>query len=433
MSRALPLVFALLVLVSLPALAVTAGPSAVSDAQTGMERDGSQTGTERDSSAMGPPASSVAATLGTADGEYATPVPVDGLNTTERIDFDAADVVTGFETTAANVGTTLRSDVTRIDARFETLRFQEAFESAESNAERRQLLTGEIEALEAALAEEQANEQQAYLAYHRGEISANELLVALAQAYVRAETIGVRAGIVLEVTNEVPDVSDAEVRTIQTATSELTGPVRANVVAALAGTGPSDRAVYVQAAENGIVLSTIDDNTFVREVYRADNRDPSQPDSLGSVTSAGDRATELYPWTFAAASGTDVTLSGDVYRVRATHLHGTLTTYLDGGTQAAFREIQEMQLDRIPVAEAVHSTEANRTVVVERTYPGGPARVTVLDDDGEPLDGAEIYVDDRLAGVTDENGERWIVAPRGGYDVTVVHQNAMSSVSVAGG
>ena len=433
MSRALPLVLALLVLVSLPALAVTAGPPSVSETQLGTERDGSQSGMDPDSSAADSPASTVATSIGTADGEYATPVPVDGLNMTERIDFDAADVVTGFETTDVDVGTTLRSDVTRIDAQFETLRFQEAFESAESDAERRQLLIGEVEALEAALEEERANEQQAYLAYHRGEITANELLVTLAQAYVRAETISVRAGTILEVTNEVPDVSDAEVRTIQTSTSELTGPVRANVVAALAGTGPSDRAIYVQAAENGIVLSTIDDNTFVREVYRADNRDPAQPDSLGSVTSAGDRATELYPWTFAAASGTDVALSGDVYRVRATHPHGTLTTYLDGGTEAAFREVQEMHLDRLPVAEVAHSTEGNRTTVVERTYPGGPTRVTVLDDDGEPLDGAEVYVDDRLTGVTDANGEHWIVAPRGGYDVTVVHQSAMSTVSVRGG
>ncbi len=433
MSRALPLVFALLVIVSLPALAVTAGSPSMSDAQLGTERDGSQSGTERDGSAADSPVSTVATTIGTADGEYTSPVPVDGLNMTERIDFDAADVVTGFETTDVDVGTTLRSDVTRIDARFETLRFQEAFESAETDEERRQLLTGEVEALEAALEEERANEQQAYLAYHRGEISANELLVTLARVYVHAETISERAGTIRGVTNEVPAVSDGEVRTIQTSTSELTGPVRANVVAALAGTGPSDQAIYVQAAENGVVLATIDGDTFVREAFLATNRDPTSGDSIGGMTSALDRATELYPWTFSEATETDTTVASNVYRVSANHPQGTLTTYLDGGTEAAFREVQELQLDRLPVAEAVHSTEANRTTVVERTYPGGPTRVTVLDDDGEPIDRAEVYVDDRLTGVTDANGEHWIVAPRGGYDVTVVHQSAMSSVSVAGG
>jgi len=104
--------------------------------------------------------------------------------------------------------------------------------------------------------------------------------------------------------------------------------------------------------------------------------------------------------------------------------------------ERVFMERQRVDLDAVSAGEATTRT-LDLTLTVNRTFPGGPLRVAVIDPrTGDPVDavvkigregGESVDV-----GTTGDDGTLWTVSPRGEFVVTAVEVGSteVSTVSV---
>ena len=87
-----------------------------------------------------------------------------------------------------------------------------------------------------------------------------------------------------------------------------------------------------------------------------------------------------------------------------------------------------MALSTFPDADSVSTSEDGFNVTVNRTYPGGPVTVTVLDSaTGDPLEGITVTksaggTPSETIGTTDENGVVRTLSPADPYRITVVDE-----------
>lgn len=200
----------------------------------------------------------------------------------------------------------------------------------------------------------------------------------------------------------------------------IDGPVTERVRSAQRTVG--DTPFYILTGEESAVLATIDDGRFFRQATLRENRDltvgteadqfrvDGEPD-FGEVSA---RAAELYPWVFEDNLRESVAghaSNSKVYLATAGYSRGELRAYLDGATTEVFQEIHEQPLDRVAFASTATNGTADLNVTVERTQETGPMRVTVTDGE-QPLEGATVQTDEQSVGVTDDDGQLWLVEPR---------------------
>jgi hypothetical protein len=119
------------------------------------------------------------------------------------------------------------------------------------------------------------------------------------------------------------------------------------------------------------------------------------------------------------------TTSGTTNIVTVSGPGRSLTAFVDSGEEAVFKEYQRIALDQYD-SEAVASNTINGiNVTVNRTYPGGPLRISVTDaESGEPIDLAitlsQGQAERTAIGRTGEDGTLWTISPRGSYTALAV-------------
>ncbi|WP_424014306.1 DUF7094 domain-containing protein [Halorubrum xinjiangense] len=328
-------------------------------------------------------------------------------------------------TRGPDLGSSLGFATADADAAFETAAVVDRIERAEGGVERQQQILAEInrvERAEVALNSQQAN---AFRAHASGELSDRELVDELVRVAATAREYDER----LEEIDALAEATDGfsspgRLDELQVALQVYEGPVRDHALAIARGqTGPSD--IYVQSSQGAVVLATVVDGEYVREVFRTDRWDRGGSDISNDI--AIGVTEDSYPET-AALREPDAFGAGSVHRITIPHELGTLRTFVSGGTEQVFVEHQRIDLAAFPDSEPVGATGDGFNVSVERTYSGGPVTVTVLDDEtGEPVSDVTVTKsvgggDSQAIGTTDEDGVVRTLSPAETYRITVVDE-----------
>ncbi|MFO7927095.1 hypothetical protein [Natronomonas sp.] len=349
--------------------------------------------------------------------EYLAPSP-------DRIDrADGATV--GLDVTAA-VG----ADAGAVESAYLARTLERRYANAETDAERRTVVENGTERLTAHVDALVARERNAVRRYNDGAIGERELLRALAVAGREAE---VTAG-TLEWLELAADGLDMDAEAERAASGQvrlvpMRGPVRTGLVDAAAGERPLD--VYVETADDGIVLAAIDrtDGTYLREAHDPTVKTDATGDQYeGNPSPALDRFSELYPWVINSFDGIDAIGPERVrlYRFSATHPHGELETYLDSGSTEILYEQQRIRAESAPKT-TLERTDGDLTVRLNTTRAAGPLEITVLDATSETPVDAEVELNGDPIGSTGAD-RLWTIAPRGSTVINATHASETASI-----
>ena len=336
-----------------------------------------------------------------------------------------ADSRVGINTRGANLGSSLSFAVDETDAAMETAAVVQRIENAETNTQRQQEILSAINQVERDEVSLNSRQTNAFDAHASGELSDRELLDELIQISATAREYDERLDELSELADETDGFSSpTRLDELQVSLQVYEGPVRDHALSAARGEIAATE-VHIESSEGAIVLATIDDDQYVREVFRTDRWDRGGGEI--SNDAAIEATVEAYPET-AALREPDAFGAGSVQRITIPHEFGTLRTFVSGGTERVFVEHQRIDLEMFPDTEPVTESGDGFNVTVDRPYAGGPVTVTVLDDeDREPV--ADVTVtksvdgaDSQTIGTTDTNGVVRTLSPADSYRVTVVDE-----------
>ena len=351
------------------------------------------------------------------------------LNESQGVTADV-DVVTIEASTATDFGANTSA------AEIETIALRERIEAANTSDERQRRILDGLNEVEKDVITLRSDRREAITRYSTGEITARQLLVELAEVRASAQILTDRLRVISEFSEEAEDfsVDGNRVARLEFDLRTFDGPVRSRVGNALIGERSSSTQVFVAATESGVTLATVADGRYVRETFRADLR--NRGSGIDEVTAQNVTA-RSYP-EISNESGVETATigSGGTFISTFTHTNGTLTAFVDGGSKQVFIEHQQIELTGVTPGPA-ESRTLDLRLHVNRTFPGGPLRVAVLDPNtGEPVDAVvKIKPENQQStdvGTTGDDGVLWTVSPRGEFVVTVVEVGStdVSTVSV---
>lgn len=398
MSYAVPVFLAVLLVCSLPAMAVG--------------------GAGAGASPHGPTAG--------ADDETLAGVAIDHAIENRSIErlFLQGPVTDGYTQAHTDLGTSLASggDGLRDDYAFHRIESQTSGESMAAYRERIEM------ALEQEIARADGFEarEQALLGEHTDE----ELVdVQLVSELVRFDN-GVRSQKELfdrfdELENDVPGL-DLQMENRDRLMDWHMSPGRN--YASLVGQGFGDgdgSTVAVQTRSDGLVFETLDSGIYYREAVRHDNRDPTGSSDIGSVPDVVEFVNTQYPFAFEHSETNptpDYFTAPDVglFYVTFDHDHGATSVAIDSGAGDVFREYHTLRLDDLPT-QPVGDPVENDTLrlALNETPDAGPMDVSVTDSGTDlPVDAA-VYVDDVRVGTTGTDGSRWILPAADEFELTI--------------
>ncbi|MFB6069190.1 MAG: hypothetical protein ABEJ90_04605, partial [Halobacterium sp.] len=359
--------------------------------------------------------------------------PVVGVseNSTRVLLLTNADAA-AFAEPSASVTDALSSGHTSLTATFSHLRVDARLEAARNASQRRTILVNATNWAESRVNALLQREQEARAAFQAGEITAAEYVQTLGTIHAKATELERYLGSPASGTglygyaesNDLEAIT-TRINLLRLQLATLSGPVRGRIAAVVKGDRESLR-VHVTTG-NGIMLSTLEDGTYVRETVRQDNFDEARSSTHLSST---ELMRSLYPWAFNNTKGYSLSFFGAYgYFFEIDHQYGSVSSYVDWSTTRVFVEYQEKNLDQIsPVYEYTASAN-NTTLLVSRTYAGGPVNVRVENATGAPLD-AMVTLNGTALGETGADGELWALSPAGEYPVRVVSGDVRLAVNV---
>ncbi|MFB6111544.1 MAG: hypothetical protein ABEJ35_03310 [Halobacteriaceae archaeon] len=303
--------------------------------------------------------------------------------------------------------------------------------TVEDSAVKTRLLMETLRSVNARISTLLARERQARLAYADGPLQKDQYLTRLGAIYAEAAELETTLETIQDLLNEeVTDDPQSVTDTLLRARARLaliTGPLRAELMKAVQGTGPSPL-VYVGVSPAGVTLAAVRGDQFVHATARFDHfAEPPATDPAG-VSAAIDRWATLYPtvWDPSRVSFRGL---GGTYRASLPFSGGRLISYLDATTLEIYRETQFKDLADVPMQFAVATTQDNLRLVVERSYPGGPLHIRFTTSDGDPLDGL-VRVNGLAVGETGADGLLWTLTPGGQFTVSVDYGDRQLTVVV---
>ena len=339
------------------------------------------------------------------------------------------------ETQRVDLGPGLAFDRFVSQTRLRTLTTVERVRSATPGDERQRLILGELNDIEQRVVTLRTAQQTALSSYATGSISPRQLLLRLTRIDAQARALEHRRTRLQELAEETKGLglSTQRFASLERQLDTFTGPVRERVGNVVAGRNDTAR-VYVATSSDGIVLSTLADGRYLREAYRGDLRDF---DASGSISpeEALNITAEQYPvvWELRANS-TAVIGAGSVYNVTIPHEYGTLTTLIDTGTKRVFMESQTRSLASFSSRHTVTRSRNNLQMTVNRSYPGGPVRISLVDArTGDPVN-ANITIgpasggNSDFVGYTGSDGVLWALSPEDEYTVFAIKGNAVVAI-----
>lgn len=334
------------------------------------------------------------------------------LQLPERLELDGVDAH-GTAHASPDAGTTVRRDAVEARGTYEQYYVEERLDRTGSEEERAEFLRDAVASSNRTTRALRERERVARTDYAAGRIDEDQLLRELSVVAVRAEAEEDTLSVVHDQASRlaIPNVRPrAEAFTAQLRVRQ--GDLRSATGASIAGER-APQSVYVATHDSGTVLAAAEGGSYDREANRDEAHVATEDWGVDS-NRAWELKDELYPWFtdvygFSSISGSMT--QRHLYRASSSYEHGSLVSYLDAHSEQVAREDQTLRLGpELPTHAPINGTNESVTVSVERTYPSGPARVTVLQD-GERVPNAPVQVEDEVVGSTDRDGQRWIVAP----------------------
>lgn len=404
--RAFPVVFAALLVLSgvSHAVAVSAAPNPAADATTAPP------------SADGDASVAAVTPTGQVNSTNSSETPnVSRILALPRPAVDASNV----SLVTVNVAGATESDTEVARTRMETMYVEERLNRTETPARRTVVIRDSLQTLENETEDLRDRQRAAIGAYNSGQIDAQTFLIRLARIDTRAELLGNRAEVLSAAVRERFDPEDPIFANITRVQSELVtfeGPIRDRVAAAVEGKNTETR-VFVATTGKGVVLTSIDNGTYVRESYRGFLWEQG---SSGITESDVPNVTaESYPEIWTSRSGTSGFGSNTTFAYNVKHPGGSLNVHIRGGNKRVYREVQRVPLESYPLQSVTTKRLMGLVLLVNRTYAGGPLRVKVVDAQTREPVNVTVSVsrigasNNGRVGRTGRDGVLWTLSPGG--------------------
>mgnify|MGYP000137834299 CR=1 FL=1 len=333
----------------------------------------------------------------------------------------------GIERQYVDLGPALSLSTNATTDHLQTRAMVERVESANTTPERRERLEATLQDLEARVDGLDERQTTAVAAYGRGEASARELLVTLVRVSTAAEELNDRRNRIEDLAADTRDfdVDRGRLASIGNQLSAFRGPVRAHAAAVLRGEVEPHR-FYLATGPRSVTVSTVVDDTYLREAYRGDLRNGAG--NAIELEVALDIVSTSYPviWN-TTREQTQVFGGGETYPVRIAHSRGDLTAFVDSDARVVYAEHQRRPLASMVADQRAEGTGDEVRLVVNQTYPGGPAQIRAVDTlTGDPIDATVSLAietgDTTRLGTTGDDGVLWTLSPYRRYTVSVAAQ-----------
>ena len=378
-----------------------------------------------------------AATGFAATGALSAPVqpgdePTVGVseNTSRVLLLTRADAA-GFESADLSVTDSLDAGHEGLTTTYRLERLDSALAAVDSEEERRARIQQEIAWASNRTSALLERKRQARAAYAAGTVNATEYLTTVGAVHAAARSLETYLGDPTSVralyTYADPyDGLKPQISRTRARLQSVLGPVRERAAAVVQG--ERERARVHVTVGDGVMLSAVDGDQYVRETYRPANLDQE-------LSGYGDPiafVSRTYPWVANNSRAPSYSLLGRYAVLFSTsHSHGELELYYDVSTERVYVERQQQRLSQTPVTYESSTSANNTTLLVSRTYTGGPVNVRVENATGGGVE-VPVTLDGADVGSTGEDGELWTVSPGGEYEVSVeVDDETLNATVVA--
>ena len=352
-------------------------------------------------------------------GESAPPPQLENRSAARVLTVPSAQLAqTNLDRQHGDLASAISADVSRVNNRLSSVAVREQIRSAPDSDER------EIRTLDAVTQIEQAEislnrrQRDAITAHSQGELTDRELFAEMGTIALRANALRDRLNTLRPFTEEY----GLETRrlALEFRLQTYDGPVRSHAQRVVRGeTGL--QAFYAETGGESMTLAALVGDQYVRESFRGDRWDRSGT-TFESLREAENATQEAYPVTWASQTDRESTGAGTVYRVGITHPRGSLTTFVGTGSERVFKEHQRLDLAELTPDTTRTVIEEGLQATVNRSYRGGPARVTIRDSEtGDPIEGVVVTVgigaESTAVGQTDADGMVWTLEPGQTYRI----------------
>ncbi|MDX1748466.1 MAG: hypothetical protein R3324_21235, partial [Halobacteriales archaeon] len=293
-------------------------------------------------------------------------------------------------------------------------------EAASSDEQRFDILGNESRRIQTRINQLRADERTAITAYGAGELSTESFITRLARIHARTDDLQSRIDSVRAGGEAIQSASIiARADELEVAVTALRGPIRERAIGINRGEATAVQ-IYAETSREGVVLATVMDDAYVREAYH-DGRRATEGPTI-SLQDAITVFSDIYPGAFTNVDDMQAggQRSAGIYFVTlTTNDREEIRSFLDNRNRTVFKEFYRQPRPWIEFAPAV-SVSGNGTVVrINRTYPSGPMRVTVLDGEtGQPAR-ATVTVAGVTIGQTNPYGTIWVIENRGPDRISV--------------
>jgi hypothetical protein len=390
-----------------------ASPGAPDRSQSTLAPDASQT----DAGPPGPPAAEPAVTV---IGNETTRVLVLPDDQIER---------NGTTDAVPDASTALNFRERRLDAALGTATLNQSVAEAESMLDREQIVRTELSRVETQTSALRQQERTLFQRHNNESITSRQLVVGLAAIHARAAHLIDRLDALERAAADIDQFSiSADASAARADLAAIRGPVRGQVHRTLRA-DTDVTTVYVETTDRGVVMSMIDDDTFVRSAYRPSVRDPGAQDGGLVIDDVRPLMQELYPREAevgrieATHPGTGETLRGTIVRTNESDDDPVfrVTAYFDRGSKKMYKEEVVRQLRTVRNPDQISSTREGLRLLVNRTYPGGPMLLTLRDTQTEELVDGDVTINGFNVGRTGDDGRLWVLSRRGTFTVTATY------------
>lgn len=323
-----------------------------------------------------------------------------------------------------DVGVSVDAASTATDARLFELTLQQRLADAETNSERRVVLSDESDRLREAIGSLLEREQAAYQAYAAGEIDAQTLVRRLTRTAVAADRYHESLEVLSGEIESTPRMTMPE--SLIVASAEVQA-LRAPVLNQLAAVARGDRAASpVRVSVNGdrlrVAMIDRDEQRFLADTYDWGHwqRGIEQPPGFDTVEDVASRFANAYPWIGSEVRSIEELQPSQVgaYEVGAVRSHAQVTVWFDSRTEEVYLEHQQLDLQTLPTQTVTTERGTSIQLRVARTDTGGPALIETTNRSSDTPINASIRLDDTVVGTTGVDGRLWVLPPSDASTVT---------------
>lgn len=304
---------------------------------------------------------------------------------------------------------------------------------AGNDTQRRGQLKGAVADLETVVKVLKQRNAAAIQAFAAGDHDSTATLQELAMIGHTADRLRDRIE-VLEAQSENLDTDSTLPNRLQTLTYELRtldGPVREHA-ADIYTSERSPGHVFIQSGNGSIIISSLTEDKYIREVYYSSNRENEQTQI--SSGRALEVAAETYPLFWNRSDSRGSTSLGAIAFVSLEDADsGSIETFIDGTTEKRYVEYKEISLNQFKPAQRTTQVQNGLRVTVERSYVGGPLRTSVVDEDtGQPIN-ATVQIgqngqESRRIGSTDRDKPVWALTPDDQFQITAITEDNSAAI-----